>query len=125
MKIIKIYIVLTLVVSMTGCSMFAEKHQMLGISSSPTGATIAVNGKDAGKTPTTISIQRNVETSVIISKDGYIGATRTTRSDISPIGILDIVGGTFLILPFIGLLSPGAWQQNPTNISVVLDKETN
>jgi len=46
-------------------------------------------------------------------------AIETTRSTISTTGILDIVGGFFFLLPFLGLLGGGFWKLTQEHYELV------
>ncbi len=41
----------------------------------------------------------------------------------STTGILDLIGGCVLLIPFFGLLFPGAHELDENNISIVMEKE--
>jgi hypothetical protein len=36
-------------------------------------------------------------------------------------GILDIVGGCLFLVPFLGLLSSGAWKHDPDKYGIILE----
>jgi len=53
-------------------------------------------------------------------KEGYFPATRTVNKKISTTGILDIIGGFIILVPFLGFLSAGAWDLETHMVNVVL-----
>jgi hypothetical protein len=53
-------------------------------------------------------------------KDGYHPVTREIGTEMSFLGMLDIIGGCFFLLPFIGLAFPGSHQLDQNNVSLVL-----
>ncbi len=121
-----IYISLLLVILLifpSGCSLFSSKMQPICISSDPTGADVLLNGDYVGKTPVKQQIHRGSDVSILVKKEGYRSSVRSTHKELSRIGVLDVIGGSFIIIPFIGLASSGAWEQAPTNFSIVLKKE--
>ena len=104
----------------SGCSFFVSDTQSINVSSNPTGASVTVNGNRVGATPLSTNIPRRDSAMITVEKDGYEPATVTTSTTLSTYGILDIIGGFFFLFPFLGLLSSGAWEQEPENISVTL-----
>lgn len=103
-----------------GCSFAGPQTQMLTINSDPSGADVIINGRTVGKTPLQYEVDRGQDAMIQISKAGYrtehIGTTRS----LSEMGWLDIVGGCFLIVPWIGLVSPGAYMHEPDMFQVTL-----
>jgi hypothetical protein len=104
----------------TGCSFFVSKTQSINVSSNPTGATVTVNGNRVGATPLSTDIPRRDSSMITVERDGYDPVTVTTSTGLSGWGIADIVGGVIWLFPFLGLLSSGAWRQQPENINVTL-----
>ncbi len=107
-------------INATSCSLVAPRMQSISVTSEPGGARVSINGMSAGVTPTQYKIKKNEETSIVVGKDGYETATRLTSTTLSTIGIVDIVGGCIFLLPFLGLLAPGAWKQDPSNVHLNL-----
>jgi hypothetical protein len=110
-----------LMIYMTGCSFMVPWNQNFSVASEPPGARVTVNGKVLGSTPLTYTARRYQQQSVIVAKEGYVPQTRATAKTVSRVGIADLIGGSLILLPFLGLLAPGAWEQNPENITFVLD----
>jgi hypothetical protein len=98
-----------------GCSLFQPKMQTVTISSIPSGAVIKVNGQSLGAAPQSIQLERN-KSHTITAQLGNRSAVRELNSKMSQTGILDIVGTIFFLVPGIGLLSPGAWELDSTNV---------
>jgi hypothetical protein len=122
-RVFTVVLAAVLLMDCTGCSLFASRYQTISVSSEPMGAQVTINGENAGTTPLEHSVRRNQETSILVRKDGYQPATRHTTKGLSSIGILDVVGGCIFLLPFLGLLSGGAWEQEPANVAVILSPE--
>jgi hypothetical protein len=97
--------------------------QTIGISSDPDRAKVTINGKYVGETPLEHQIRRSEVATILVKKDGYHSVTRSTNKTPSTLGAVDMVGGYFCILPFLGLLSGAAWEQSPSTFVVVLEKE--
>lgn len=111
------------VMSTTGCSMMNSGQQRITVISDPQGAMVQVNGSMVGRTPVTAEINRKETAVVMVRKDGYYPATRTTNRRLSMTGVLDILGGLMFLVPFIGLASDGAWEQDPAVMSFMLVEE--
>jgi PEGA domain-containing protein len=105
------------------CSLFGPHSQTITVSSSPPGASVYVNGENVGTTPLRTKVPRREELLVEVRKPGYQTAYRTADRTLSTLGMLDIVGGFFLLVPFFGLLSPAAWVNEPETFGITLDRE--
>ena len=120
---ISFLLIISLTVSPSGCSLFSSKMQPICVVSDPDEAEVMINGNCIGKTPVNHQIHRGQEVSILVKKVGYRSATRSTYKELSTVGVLDIIGGSIFLFPFFGLISAGAWEQTPSNFSVVLEKE--
>lgn len=107
--------------SLSGCSFLAPSSQKISIATAPPGAQVTINGNQVGATPLVFQAQRDQELSILMTKEGYQPAVRHTQQFISNVGIVDLLGGSAIVLPFLGLLSNGAWKQSPANIAVTLE----
>lgn len=55
-----------------GCASIIDgSHQEVSFNSNPDGATVNIDGRIIGKTPTTVSLKKKAGQSLIFSKDGY------------------------------------------------------
>lgn len=77
-------------------------------------SAIKVDGIPQGQGMATVRLPKNRD-AVIIVEEGPRRGYAQVHSELSATGTLDIVGGVFLLFPFLGFLSRGAWK---------LDKET-
>jgi hypothetical protein len=111
-----------MMLQLMGCSFFASGRQPLTVSSSPGGAKVTINGERVGTTPVVYSISRAAEASILVEKEGYETQTRMTSKSLSGVGVVDVIGGCIILLPLLGLISDGAWKQEPANFSVALSK---
>ena len=59
------------VVSFSGCSIFASSMQTFHVSSSPDGATVLVGGKPVGQTPVQFEAHRGKDLLIEVQKPGY------------------------------------------------------
>lgn len=106
-----------------GCSMVVPGKQRFTVTASEPDAKIYVNGEYLGKGNVQTKVQRNHDVSLLVKKDGYTPVARSIGNNFSITGILDIVGGFIIILPWFGLFFPGARELEQANVAVVLDKE--
>lgn len=58
-----------------------------------------------------------------VHKTGYTPQTRVTGRKLSSVGIVDVIGGAFFLLPLLGLIAPGAWEQDPSTIGITLEPD--
>ena len=97
--------------------------QTLTISSDPEHAQVRVNGEKVGTTPLRVQVRRSEDVLIEARVPGHETGFRTSHRTLSTLGLVDIVGGFFLLLPFFGLLSPAAWEHEPSVYSFILDPE--
>ena len=113
--------VLTCVVYMSGCSLFGGSSQNFSVSSDPMGATVRINGQQVGVTPLQQQVSRRGDLLVEVEKAGYKSQFRQTSRKLSSLGIVDVIGGAVFLLPLIGLIAPGAWEQDPAVMGFSLE----
>ncbi len=107
----------------SGCSMVLPGKQRFSVAASETDAKIYINGEYVGKGNVQTRVPRNHDVSVLVKKEGYVPVSRSIGTDFSIAGILDIVGGCIILIPWLGLLFPGARSLEQTNVAVALEKE--
>jgi hypothetical protein len=105
------------------CSTFGPRTQTIIVSSDPPGAEVRFNGNAVGTTPLQAQVGRGDELLVEVSKPGYQTAYRNAQRRLSTLGIVDVIGGAIILLPFLGLLSSAAWEQDPATFGITLDPE--
>ncbi len=113
-----------LITSLAGCSLIQPSTQPVTIVPSNQNAQIYVDGNMIGKGPQTVQLKRNAAHSIMAKCPKSAGVAGIDKS-LSTTGILDIIGGIIILVPFIGLLSPGAYDLSPTSLSVAIPDETN
>lgn len=117
---VKLLLTVVLALSVLGCSLFRSPTQTINIKCSPNGdAVLTVNGKTS-KCPATMDVERDKDLLVQAHKDGFKPYERTIKRQLSDTGKLDTFGFVLLLVPGIGLLSPGAWDLEELDINIVL-----
>jgi PEGA domain len=111
----------TCVLYLSGCSFFGGSSQNFAISSDPMGATVRINGQQVGVTPLQQQVSRRGDLLIEVEKPGYKSQFRQTSRKLSSLGIVDVIGGAVLLLPLIGLIAPGAWEQDPAAMGFSLE----
>lgn len=104
----------------SGCSLFAPAQQMITVNTSPDGARVLVNG-NLCHSPVSLRVPRRRDLSIVVAMNGYASQARGVPSYLSTTGILDIIGGFFFLVPFVGLASPGAWELEQTDFYFELE----
>jgi hypothetical protein len=113
---------LTLAMSMvflTGCSAFRSSTQMVNITCNPNDAILTVNGQRYTP-PVQINAKRNRDLSIQCYKEGYAPSQRTIGHHLNGTGALDAVGTLLILVPCIGLFTPGAWSLDETDVAITL-----
>ncbi|ODT46160.1 MAG: hypothetical protein ABS70_01490 [Nitrospira sp. SCN 59-13] len=116
-------VLLVCYLNLTACSIFAGSSQSLTVNSEPPGANVLINGTLAGSTPLQHQVPRRGDLTVEVQKAGYTPQTRVTGRKLSSVGIVDVIGGAMFLLPLLGLIAPGAWEQDPGIIGVTLEPD--
>jgi hypothetical protein len=120
LKVLTKYSLCISVLFAQACSLAAPSSSNLSVTTEPSGARVIVNGNNVGISPVVYSVKRDEPVAIMVTKDGYEAATRSLQTKLSTTGILDIVGGCIWLVPFFGLLAPGAWEIDNPNVSVML-----
>jgi hypothetical protein len=106
-----------------GCSAFQPRTQRVTIVPSDPTAQVYLNNDPVGTGRTTIDLDRN-KTYAISARRGSNMGTASIGRRVSGTGVLDIVGGCFFLVPFIGCFTPGFWELDKTIISVPVTPAT-
>lgn len=101
-------IAIILIITMTGCSSFASKTQQFSVTASPETSRIMINGQFSGTGAATSQVKRDSTVSVQVSAKDCETMYRTIGHHMSGLGVLDVVGGVVLLVPFFGLASAGS-----------------
>ena len=102
-KVLKLSLSAVLAAVVTGCSLFAPSTQIVSISGQPSGAIVMV--------------KPHRPLSITVSKEGYQTTMLSSNCTLSTFGVLDLVGGFFLLVPWVGLLAPGAFTLDNQNFT--------
>src|SRR5688500_18551177 len=90
----------------SGCSLFVGPTQSVTIRASDPNAKILVDGQEVGTGTVAVGLdRRRMHTVVATSPTGSGAATINKR--ISGLGVIDVIGGCFLLVPFLGVLGAG------------------
>ena len=106
----------------TGCSAFQPSTQNVTVSTTTPGATIKANGVTKGQSPLTFAAKRDQDLNLIAIKPGYQDSVLQIPRQTSGTFMLDAVGGFIWLVPWIGLLTPGAYQLSQTQVELPLNK---
>lgn len=109
----------------SGCSFLASSNQKITIMSNVPDADVYVNAKKIGTGNLSTVVKRESGTQIMLTKEGYQSAYYTLDRELRTIGYIDIGAGAFLLLPFLGLLSPGAYTLYPKNVVLDLQPSIN
>lgn len=84
---------------------------------SHSNAEVYVDGNLRGTGPQTVELSKK-RTHSVMAKCGNSAGTASIDRILSTTGLLDIIGGLLILIPFIGLTAAGAWELSPTTVSV-------
>jgi hypothetical protein len=109
--------------STTSCSLFSPSSQNVNILPSHPAAQVYVDGNLVGTGPQSVRLKKSSSHSVLV-KCGTSAGTGVIDRELSTTGILDIIGGFIIIIPFFGLLAPGSHSLSPDTLSVAIPDAT-
>lgn len=116
-KLLVFYLVLAI---LPGCSLFVGSTQPLTITATDPNAEISVDGQPLGNGTVTTEVKRNRSHAIMAkTADGRAGSVHV-GTQISTTGVLDIVGGLLLLVPFLGAVSPGFWSIDQEQVVVAV-----
>ena len=121
--VFSLLLICTVFLSQTGCSLLVPATRNFSVTSSTEEAEIYVNGQFIGKTAGSIVVPRNQSIQIMAKKKGYQPTIRTINTKLSATGVWDIIGGSIFLVPFIGLLAPGAYDLEVHNVNVILAED--
>lgn len=100
------------------CSLTQSSMVPVTVSATAQEASLFADGQPIGTGIATVNLKRD-EPHTFMAKmdDGRVGTMQVGRS-LSDTAMLDIVGGFFFLIPFIGLAAPGAWDLDSTNVVI-------
>jgi hypothetical protein len=105
--------------SVHGCAFANGRYQNIAISSN-VPAAIRVDGSHVGSTrgsvPLVTRVRRSRSHFVSAEADGHEGETASLQTELSMLGVLDIVGGFLIFVPWITLLTGHAFELEPDHV---------
>ncbi len=114
-------LVIVLIFSVTGfstaCSLASPSSQTITIVPSHPKAEVVVDGQVRGTGTMSLELKKNRGHS-FLARCGNSSGVANVERNMSSTGMLDLIGGFLLLVPFIGLASPGAWELSPSTVSV-------
>ena len=121
---VRAVLVLSLLCPVVACSTFGSRYQAVRVSSDPSGAEVFVDGGLLGVTPLKARMRRNQDLILEVRKPGYdTGFRELDAGKPSTLGMLDMIGGCIILIPFFGMLSDAAWDYEPSTFIVHLDED--
>lgn len=121
MNIGKIIILAMFAIVTTGCSMFQPEKQAIKFTCNIPDTVLKVDG-DQYSCPSEVSVRRNKKIQIEANKAGYDKYSKLIDYHLSTSAKWDAVGTVVWFFPVFGFLSPGAWDLDETEVSVVLNK---
>jgi hypothetical protein len=120
-KLIPSILSVAIVIFGSGCSVFRGSRQKVTITYQPADAVLMVNHQRY-LSPATIKLPRNRAALIECHKPGYTEYRNQVENHLNFTGALDAIG-SILILPMIGLCTPGAFSLDETEFNIVLYPE--
>ena len=105
---------------LTGCSATRPDKQTLNINCNPE-VILKVNG-DRFPCPAKVDVRRDKIAIVEATQPGFDNYRKEIGYHLSSQAKADAVGTAFLFFPVFGLLAPGAWDLDETEINLILNK---
>ena len=108
-----------LLLSTSACSFASGSRQSIVITASDPEAKLYVDGQYVGTGTASVKLRKKKMHSVIGQIDDRAG-TATIDREISTLGMLDLIGGCIIILPWLGVVAPGFWTLQPETVVIAI-----
>ena len=109
------------VFTLSGCSLFVpSSYQPVAITTSDPTAQIYVDGNPVGVGTATTELKRNEGHAILAKTPDGRASTGVVGTRVSTTGILDIIGGCIILLPFLGALSPGFYTLDTDHVAIAI-----
>jgi len=108
-----------LLISTSGCSFLVDGTQSVNITTTQAEAEIFVDGQLVGRGTARVDLAKD-DSHLVVAKLGGQSAQKPITKSISLVGVLDIAGGIFFLVPFIGIAAPGFWTLRPTQVNLTV-----
>ena len=103
----------------TSCSFASSSTQSIAVQPTHENADVFVDGRLVGRGTRSVEMHKRRGHVVMAKCGGSVGIAQVDRS-ISTSGILDLIGGVIILVPFLGALAPGFWRLDPPMVVVVI-----
>jgi len=113
------FALLSAVLLLAGCSSFQQPTQLLTVTCTPSRAVVVVNGQYY-RPPVYLTLPRDRTVTIQCHKEGYVPYVKVVGTHLNTCGKLDSIGAGILLIPGIGLFSPGAWSLDETDVNITL-----
>ncbi len=101
------------------CSAFNPSTQIISVNCNPADTKVVINGSRFD-CPAKMHVRRDKQLVVEAYRDGYEPYKEMIDYHLNKTGEYDIAGTIFIIVPIFGLLFPGAWDLDQTDIDIQL-----
>ncbi len=108
-------------VQVSSCSLFVpSSYQPVAITTSDPTAQIYVDGNPVGVGMATAELRRDEGHAILAKTPDNRASTGVVGTRVSTTGILDIIGGCFFLLPFLGALSSGFYTLDTDHVAIAI-----
>ena len=112
--------IVSVLILLTGCAtVFSGTKQTITFESSPSGASLYLDGEKVGVTPFTDKLKKNKYSSFRIELDGYESISRSMGKDVDLVALLSI----FWDLGTTDLATGSAWKYDRNSYYIELQKK--
>lgn len=111
-----------MLVLLSGCSVFARTTDRVTVTANESEAILFADGARIGTGTAVVDVKSN-ENHVFTALLGSRKASDETSTHVSTTGMIDGIFGFVLLVPWIGLATPGAHEVDRTSILLVLPPE--
>ena len=119
-KIIMRLSIVSVLIILTGCAtIISGTKQSITFESSPSGASVYLDGERVGVTPFTDKLKKNKYSSFRIELDGYETVSRSLGTDVDLVALLSI----FWDLGTTDLATGSAWKYDKNSYYIELQKK--
>ena len=122
--LVSVLLITSIAFLQSGCSAFGGSRERFSVMASERDAQIFINGELIGNGNVQTNVPRDRDVSVMVKKEGYYPSTREVGTKMSFLGILDLIGGCCILLPFFGLCFPGSHELDQSSVSVIMEKQS-
>lgn len=104
-----------------GCSIVTPSTQNFHVSVYPDFAEVYVNDEYIGQGDVTTRVRGKDGAAVRLVAPGYIAYERYVHVTLTNSAVADVIGGWICLVPFVGLLFPGAHKLEKDRINVKME----